>query len=329
MHPTSVVHALVRFRDGATLAHLGYPDMRVPISFALTHPERRATPVPALDFSAGLQLAVRAARSRAIPAPRAGARGGRARRHVSVRVQRGERGRRGGVPRRPDRVPRHLDARRGRTRRVRRCACRRPRGADRGRHAGQTPRAGKIGDGMSLLHRDPRPRLPHPRARGRALLRIAGRRPPSAPVLRRLSAPDREDDRQGHRVRDRGDPARRLRDDPGHAPADPARCRAPVLARRGGRAGPRRLGGPREAVAGRRRPDLGEARRRRLRRGAAGAEGLAGGPRLGPEGDHRAARRARLGCVLEGADVEAARRDRRGPGGQHRARRSSSSRSSS
>ena len=56
VHPTSVVHGLVRFRDGATLAHLGYPDMRVPISFALTYPERRATSVPSLDFSAGLQL---------------------------------------------------------------------------------------------------------------------------------------------------------------------------------------------------------------------------------------------------------------------------------
>jgi 1-deoxy-D-xylulose-5-phosphate reductoisomerase len=56
VHPTSVVHALVRFRDGAALAHLGYPDMRVPISFALTHPERRATPVSTLDFSAGLRL---------------------------------------------------------------------------------------------------------------------------------------------------------------------------------------------------------------------------------------------------------------------------------
>src|SRR5919199_3376649 len=38
IHPTSVVHALVRFRDGSALAHLGYPDMRVPISFALTYP---------------------------------------------------------------------------------------------------------------------------------------------------------------------------------------------------------------------------------------------------------------------------------------------------
>jgi 1-deoxy-D-xylulose-5-phosphate reductoisomerase len=56
VHPTSVVHALVRFRDGAVLAHLGYPDMRVPISYALTHPERRATSVPGLDFSAGLKL---------------------------------------------------------------------------------------------------------------------------------------------------------------------------------------------------------------------------------------------------------------------------------
>jgi 1-deoxy-D-xylulose-5-phosphate reductoisomerase len=56
VHPTSTVHSLVRFRDGAVLAHLGHPDMRVPISYALTHPERAATPVPPLDFSAGLVL---------------------------------------------------------------------------------------------------------------------------------------------------------------------------------------------------------------------------------------------------------------------------------
>ena len=57
VHPASVVHALVRFRDGASIAHLGYPDMRVPISFALTYPERRATAVPGLDFSQGVTLA--------------------------------------------------------------------------------------------------------------------------------------------------------------------------------------------------------------------------------------------------------------------------------
>src|SRR5689334_8494630 len=53
VHPTSVVHALVRFRDGAAMAHLGYPDMRVPISYALTYPDRAATPVPPLDLTAG------------------------------------------------------------------------------------------------------------------------------------------------------------------------------------------------------------------------------------------------------------------------------------
>ena len=56
IHPTSTVHALVRFRDGAALAHLGYPDMRVPISFALTFPERAATTVPPLDLASGLTL---------------------------------------------------------------------------------------------------------------------------------------------------------------------------------------------------------------------------------------------------------------------------------
>jgi 1-deoxy-D-xylulose-5-phosphate reductoisomerase len=55
IHPTSTVHSLVRFRDGAALAHLGYPDMRVPISYALTYPERAATPAPPLALP-GLTL---------------------------------------------------------------------------------------------------------------------------------------------------------------------------------------------------------------------------------------------------------------------------------
>jgi 1-deoxy-D-xylulose-5-phosphate reductoisomerase len=53
VHPTSIVHGLVRYRDGAAIAHLGYPDMRVPISYALTYPERAATPIPPLDLTAG------------------------------------------------------------------------------------------------------------------------------------------------------------------------------------------------------------------------------------------------------------------------------------
>ncbi|MDQ3992589.1 MAG: 1-deoxy-D-xylulose-5-phosphate reductoisomerase, partial [Actinomycetota bacterium] len=55
VHPSSIVHAIVRFRDGAALAHLGDPDMRVPISYALTYPERDATPVAPLAL-AGLSL---------------------------------------------------------------------------------------------------------------------------------------------------------------------------------------------------------------------------------------------------------------------------------
>src|SRR3954468_5580412 len=50
IHPTSIVHGLVRYSDGATIAHLGYPDMRVPISYALTYPDRAATPVPPLQL---------------------------------------------------------------------------------------------------------------------------------------------------------------------------------------------------------------------------------------------------------------------------------------
>jgi 1-deoxy-D-xylulose-5-phosphate reductoisomerase len=51
IHPQSIVHSLVDLVDGATLAHLGYPDMRVPIAFALAWPERVSTPVERLDLA--------------------------------------------------------------------------------------------------------------------------------------------------------------------------------------------------------------------------------------------------------------------------------------
>jgi 1-deoxy-D-xylulose-5-phosphate reductoisomerase len=50
VHPQSIVHALVHLNDGASLAHLGYPDMRVPISYALNRPERADVPVRTLDL---------------------------------------------------------------------------------------------------------------------------------------------------------------------------------------------------------------------------------------------------------------------------------------
>jgi len=52
VHPQSIVHSLIQLCDGATLAHLGYPDMRVPIAYALHHPERAPLPVEPLDLAA-------------------------------------------------------------------------------------------------------------------------------------------------------------------------------------------------------------------------------------------------------------------------------------
>jgi 1-deoxy-D-xylulose-5-phosphate reductoisomerase len=52
VHPQSVVHSMVEFRDHSTLAQLGSPDMRVPIAHALAWPERMATPCQPLDLAA-------------------------------------------------------------------------------------------------------------------------------------------------------------------------------------------------------------------------------------------------------------------------------------
>jgi 1-deoxy-D-xylulose-5-phosphate reductoisomerase len=51
VHPQSIVHAIVNLCDGSSLAHLGHPDMRVPIAYALHYPERVEVPVPTLDLA--------------------------------------------------------------------------------------------------------------------------------------------------------------------------------------------------------------------------------------------------------------------------------------
>ncbi len=56
VHPQSIVHALVHLNDGASMAHLGYPDMRVPISYALSFPERADVEVPTLDLAKVAEL---------------------------------------------------------------------------------------------------------------------------------------------------------------------------------------------------------------------------------------------------------------------------------
>src|SRR5207248_9990905 len=50
VHPQSIIHSLIQLNDGAALAHMGYPDMRVPISYALHWPERADVPVKPLDL---------------------------------------------------------------------------------------------------------------------------------------------------------------------------------------------------------------------------------------------------------------------------------------
>ena len=80
VHPASIVHSFVRFRDGALLAHLGAPDMRVPISFALNYPDRPVVDVERLDLAAGLDLRFEAVDNETFPllalAREAGERGG-------------------------------------------------------------------------------------------------------------------------------------------------------------------------------------------------------------------------------------------------------------
>ena len=58
VHPQSVIHSMVEYGDGSVLAHLGRADMRIPIQYALTWPERQGNPFPKLDFTqlAGLEF---------------------------------------------------------------------------------------------------------------------------------------------------------------------------------------------------------------------------------------------------------------------------------
>ncbi|MFC2451263.1 MAG: 1-deoxy-D-xylulose-5-phosphate reductoisomerase [Tannerella forsythia] len=50
VHPQSIVHSMVQFEDGAVLAQLGLPDMKLPIAYALSYPKRLKTVAPRLDF---------------------------------------------------------------------------------------------------------------------------------------------------------------------------------------------------------------------------------------------------------------------------------------
>jgi 1-deoxy-D-xylulose-5-phosphate reductoisomerase len=56
VHPQSIIHSMVEFKDGAVMAQLGTPDMKVPIQYALSYPERWALSMPSLSLSEIQQL---------------------------------------------------------------------------------------------------------------------------------------------------------------------------------------------------------------------------------------------------------------------------------
>jgi 1-deoxy-D-xylulose-5-phosphate reductoisomerase len=60
VHPQSVIHSMVAFRDGSVIAQMGIPDMRAAIAFALSYPERLPLAQPLPDFSGGTDLTFRA-----------------------------------------------------------------------------------------------------------------------------------------------------------------------------------------------------------------------------------------------------------------------------
>ena len=70
VHPESLVHALVGFNDGALMAHVGPPDMRHAIGFALHYPDRKDLPVERLDLARIGQLTFKAPNPDRYPALR-------------------------------------------------------------------------------------------------------------------------------------------------------------------------------------------------------------------------------------------------------------------
>ncbi|MDT8855385.1 1-deoxy-D-xylulose-5-phosphate reductoisomerase [Paracoccaceae bacterium Fryx2] len=70
IHPESLIHSMVGFRDGAIMAHVGTPDMRHAIGYALNWPERAALPVARLDLALAGQMTFRAPDTERYPALR-------------------------------------------------------------------------------------------------------------------------------------------------------------------------------------------------------------------------------------------------------------------
>ena len=106
VHPQSIVHSMVEFTDGATIAQLSLPDMRLPIGYALAYPDRIGTAFGRIDWTDLAAARLRAPRPRGLPVPRPRLRRRPDRGNRPGVAQRRQRGRRRGLPRRPDRLDR-------------------------------------------------------------------------------------------------------------------------------------------------------------------------------------------------------------------------------
>ena len=89
IHPQSTVHAMIEYSDGSVLAQISATDMRMPIQYALTYPERGAGAGAADRLEPGAALGVRAAGFREVPAAEAGLRVPGGRRIGDLHVERG------------------------------------------------------------------------------------------------------------------------------------------------------------------------------------------------------------------------------------------------
>ena len=72
VHPQSKVHAMVEYNDGSVIAQVSATDMRMPIQYALTYPERADAPVPRLDWSQSTRWSFRSSRFSEISAVETG-----------------------------------------------------------------------------------------------------------------------------------------------------------------------------------------------------------------------------------------------------------------
>ena len=98
VHPQSIIHSMVEYVDGSTLAQMGPPDMKTPIAYALAWPDRMAWPAPRLDLAALGRLTFEAPDDGAVPGAEAGPAGAAGGGRGADRVQRGQRGGGAGLP---------------------------------------------------------------------------------------------------------------------------------------------------------------------------------------------------------------------------------------